>query len=92
LLLTQSVLLVVLIKALLPPDPPLLRVGRSVSLPLLRGATSGLRQRPRRVRSGGMDSHRLWAEIGRTNKKCETRTKKGRENCAHRPGVGEHHE
>jgi hypothetical protein len=42
LLLVQSVLLTILIEALLPLDHPLLRKGRPVSLPLLRGAAGGL--------------------------------------------------
>jgi hypothetical protein len=59
LLLAQPVLLVVLVEALLPPDPPLLREGRPVPLPLLCGVAGGLRPRRQRVRSGGVDVHGL---------------------------------
>jgi hypothetical protein len=49
LLLALPVLLIVLIKVFLLPDPPLLCEGRTVSPPLLCGATGGLRPRRRRV-------------------------------------------
>jgi hypothetical protein len=41
-MLTLPVLFVVLVEALLTPDPPLLRESRPVPLPLLRGAAGGL--------------------------------------------------
>jgi hypothetical protein len=88
LLLAQPVLLVVLIKVILTPDPPLLRKGCPIPLLLLRGATSGLRPRRRQVRSGGMDGHQLWTEIARTNEKRETRTKKGRKTVLTDPALG----
>jgi hypothetical protein len=43
LLLVQLVVLIVLLEALSPPDPSLLREGRPLSLPLMRGAAGGLR-------------------------------------------------
>jgi hypothetical protein len=92
LLLALPVLFVVLVEALLPPDPPLLRESRPVPLSLLCCAAGGMGSRRRRVRSGGMDVHRLWAMTVRTNEKRETRSKKQRKGCAHRPGVREHHE
>jgi hypothetical protein len=69
LLLALPVLLVILIKAFLPLDPPLLCKARPVPLPLQRSATGGLRPRHRQVRSGSMDGHQLWVEMVRTNKK-----------------------
>jgi hypothetical protein len=42
LLLALLVLFVVLVEALLPPNPPLLHEGRLVPLPLLCGAVGGL--------------------------------------------------
>jgi hypothetical protein len=81
LLLTLLALFVVLVEALLPPNPPLLHEGRPVPLPLLRGAASGLRLRRRWVRSGGMNVHRLQAGTIRQTKNTRGETKDKGKQC-----------
>jgi hypothetical protein len=79
LLLALLVLFVVLVKALLPRDPPLLHESRPVPLPLLHGVSGSLGSGHRQVRSSGVNVHRLQAETVRANEKRETRSKKANE-------------
>jgi hypothetical protein len=74
-LLALPVLFIVLVEALLPLDPPLLRESHPVLLLLLRGTAGGLRPRRQRVRSGGIDVHRLQEETIKTNKNAKEGTK-----------------
>jgi hypothetical protein len=78
LLLAQPVLLVVLIQALLLPDPLFLHEGRPLPLPLLRSAADGLGSGRRRVRSGSLYGHQLRTGIVSSTEERETRTQKGR--------------
>jgi hypothetical protein len=74
-----AIFFVVLVEALLPPDPPLLCESRPILLPLLRSAAGGLGSRCRRVRSSGMDVHRLRARLsGQTKNASKKQKSKGK--------------
>jgi hypothetical protein len=91
LLLAQPVLLTVLLPALSPLEPPLLRAHRPLMFPPLRGPGGRPGPARRRIRSRGIPCHPLLiTTIKTTPVRCKR--PKGEGKPTHRRGDGEHDE